>query len=125
MGIRDKLRKRIEPQLEPGETLQQVFLAQTGPNPYLSFLTYLVFFWIKYWAIAVTDRRILIYRTSALRPSAVKDLSTTLPRETRFGDLKGLWAKVELGGTKYWVHKRFQKDAEAADAAIPAAEGAA
>ena len=64
MNIRNKLRQQIEPRLEPGETLQQVFTAQTGPSPYWLFLTYLVFFRIRYWAFAVTDRRIVVFRTS-------------------------------------------------------------
>jgi hypothetical protein len=125
MGIRIKLRKAIEPQLEPGETLQQVFLGQSGPNPYWMFLTYFVFFWIKYWAFAVTDRRILVFRAGFLKPSNVKGPIATLPRETKFGPVSGLWAKIELNGTRYWVHKRFQKDAQEADAAIPASAAAA
>ena len=125
MGIRIKLRKAIEPKLEPGETLQQVFLAQSGPNPYWMFLTYFVFFWIKYWAFAVTDRRILIYRAGFWKPSAVTGPTATLPRETKFGPVSGLWAKIDLGGTRYWVHKRFQKDVQEADAAIPASAVAA
>ena len=120
MGIRSKFRKKIEPQLEPGETIQQVFLAQSGPNPYWMFLTYLFLFWIKYWVFAVTDRRILVFRTSVLFPSAVKDLTATLPRETKFGPVSGLWAQIEIGGTRYWVHKRFRKDVQAADMAATA-----
>ena len=119
MGIRDKLRKRIEPKLDSGETLQEVFLAQTGPSPYLAFLTYLFFFWVKYWAIAVTDRRIVVFRTSVWRPSAVRDAAATFPRETQLGQPSGLWARIELGGTRYWVHKRFHKDVEAAGAGSP------
>ena len=118
MALRDKLREKIEPQLEPGETLQQVFVAQTGPNPYWLFATYLCFFWIKYWVFAVTDRRILVFHASSA--FHIKDLSGTLPRETKFGPLSGLWARVEVDGTRYWVNKRFQKDVEAADAALVA-----
>jgi hypothetical protein len=120
MDIRTKLRKNVEPKLEPGETLQQVFLAQSGPNPYWMFLTYFVFFWIKYWVFAVTDRRILVFRAGFFAPSKVQDVAVTLPRETKFGSVSGLWARVEIGGTNYWVHKRFQKDVRAADAASPA-----
>ena len=119
MNIRSKLRKQIEPRLEPGETLQQVFSAQTGPSPYWLFLTYLVFFRIRYWAFAVTDRRIVVFRTSFWRPSNVEEIAATLPRETRIGPVSGLWAGIEMGGTRYWVHKRFQKDVEEADAALP------
>ena len=118
MALRDKIREKIEPQLEQGETLQQVFVAQTGPSPYWLFLTYLCFFWIKYSVFAVTDRRILVFQSnSAFR---VKELSGTLPRETRFGSVSGLWSRIEIDGTRYWVNKRFHKDVQAADAALPA-----
>lgn len=120
MSIRTKLRKNVEPKLEPGETLQQVFLVQSGPNPYWLFLTYLVFFRIKYWVFAVTDRRILVFRAGFFAPSKVTDVTATLPRETKFGPVSGLWSRIELGGTRYWVHKRFHKDIQAADAAAPA-----
>jgi hypothetical protein len=120
MGIRTKLRNNVEPKLEPSETLQQVFLAQSGPNPYWLFLTYLVFFRIKYWVFAITDRRILIYRAGFFAPSKVKDIAATLPRETKFGPVSGLWARIEIGGTRYWVHKRFQKDVQEADAGATA-----
>src|SRR4051812_31714723 len=33
MALRDKLRERVQPYLEPGEQVQQVFLAQAGMNP--------------------------------------------------------------------------------------------
>jgi hypothetical protein len=41
----------------------------------------------------------------------------TFPRDTRFGKVSGIFGKIELGGTKYYVHKRFHKEVEAADAA--------
>jgi hypothetical protein len=125
MGIRTKLHERIQPQLDPGETIQSVFLTQTGPNPYLGFLTYLIFFWTKYWAIAATDRRIVVLRTSMWRPSKAQGIAATFPRETRLGPVSGLWGKVSLGGTTYWVHKRFHKDIEEADRHAAGGEAAA
>jgi len=121
--ISAKIRKKIEPKLEPGESLQQVFLAQSGLNPYwLLTAAYVMAFWNKYWVFAVTDRRILIFRASVWMPSAAKDLAAALPRSTRFGSVSGLWwGALEIGGTRYWVHKKFQKDVRAADADAPAA----
>jgi hypothetical protein len=29
--------------------------------------------------------------------------------------VSGLWGKIELDDKRYWVHKRFHKDIEAAD----------
>jgi hypothetical protein len=120
MGIRDKIRKHVQPHLEPGETIQAVFAAQTGPSPYFAFLTYLIFFWTKYFVIAVTDKRILVFRSGMWRPSAAKQVTATLPRNTPLGPTSGLWSRLDLGGTRYWVHMRFKKDVEAANAAAPA-----
>ncbi len=117
MAIRDKLQRNVQPHLEPGESLQAAFPAQSGPNPYFLFLTYLVFFWIRYAVVAVTDRRILVYKAGAFSTTKPKTLLGTFPRETRLGPLSGLWGKVELGGTRYYVHRRFHKDVVSADAA--------
>ena len=44
----------------------------------------------------------------------------TFPRETRLGPFSGkLWSRLELGDNQYWVHRRFRKDVEAADATLP------
>jgi hypothetical protein len=121
MAIREKLRERVQPFLEPGEQVQAVFPAQTGPNPKYMFLTWLVYFWIKYVVVAVTDRRIAVFRTSKLAPSKPRELAGSYPRESKLGGAPGsLWGSFELGGTKYWVHRRFRKDVDAADGALSA-----
>jgi hypothetical protein len=117
MALRDKLRDRVQPKLQEGETIQQVFLAQTGPSPYFLFLTSIFFFLMKYWVVAVTDRRIVIFRAGTWTSSFPKEQAAEFPRSTKFGPVGGLWGKFELGDTKYWVHKRFHGDVEAADAA--------
>jgi len=33
MALRDKLEERVQPLLEPAEQVQEVWWAQTGPNP--------------------------------------------------------------------------------------------
>ena len=48
MGIRDQIQKNASKHLEPGETIQAVFSAQTGPNPNYMFLSTLVAFFAKY-----------------------------------------------------------------------------
>lgn len=124
MRLRDKFRAKIEPQLEPGETLEQVFLAQTGPKPYwlllglVSIVGFAIIFWFKYSVFAVTDRRILVFRSDLFWH--VKDVAATFPRETKLGPLSGIWARMEVGGTRYWVNKRFHVDVRAADTALPA-----
>ena len=119
MGIRKKLEKNVQPHLEPGETLQAVFPAQGGMNPWLIIFTgYLIFMWLaKYVIIAVTDKRIVVFKASPFATTKPKEVLGTFPRDTRFGSVSGIWGKVELGGTKYYVHRRFHKEVEAADAA--------
>lgn len=117
-----RVRKKIKPKLESGESVQQVFLAQSGLNPKWLFpLALVMLFSNKYWVFAVTDRRILIFRASAWMPSAAKDLAATLPRSTRFGPVSGLWGALDIGGTRYWVHSNFHKYVWAADADAPVA----
>src|ERR1051326_1488897 len=119
MALRDKLRTRVQPFLEPGEQIRSVFQAQTGPNPNFIFLTYLILFWAKYFVIAVTDRRIAVFRASMFTPTKPRELVAGHPRETRLGDAKGaLWGSVQLGDKKYWVHRRFRKDVLEADRAL-------
>lgn len=123
MALRDKLHTKSQPFLEPGETTQAVFLGQTGPSPYWSLLTYLVFFAVKMHAFVVTDRRILILRSGFWVPTNVHSVAYVLPRETRLGPLTGLWATMEHAGQKFRVHKRFHKDVSAADALLDAGPG--
>ena len=115
MALRDKLRERVQPHLEAGEQVQAVFMAQSGPSPYMGILTNLVFFWSKYHVIAVTDRRIAVFKAGAFSPSKPKELQATLPRSTALGPVSGLWGTMDINGTKTYVHKRFHKDVEEAD----------
>jgi hypothetical protein len=114
MALRDKLRERCLPHLENGETIEQVFLAQTGPSPYWLFLTYLVCFWTKYRIVAVTDRSIAVFDAGIWSPAKPKRLWARLPRETPLGPVSGLWGKISLNGVTHHVHKRFHKDIAAA-----------
>lgn len=117
MALRDKLRERLQPLLEPGEEIRQVFLAQTGPSPYFAFLTYLIFFWTKYYVVAVTDREVAVLRAGMWTPAKPKTWYKRLPRATRLGaPMSGLWSSTVIDGEKFWVHKRFHGDVAAADA---------
>lgn len=122
MALRDKLIKRTEPYLEPGEQVRHVAMGQTGPSPWFAMLTY----WImllkgKYFVFAVTDRSILVLRASKWLPSKPKELEARLPRATPFGPMKGLWGESHTLGQRVWIHKRFHKDVAAADAEIQSA----
>ena len=119
MALRDKLHTRVQPFLEPDEQIQSVFQAQTGPNPNFIFLTYLILFWTKYVVIAVTDRRIAVFRARMFTPTKPRELAASYQRETRLGEAKGaLWGSIQLGDKKYWVHRRFRKDVLEANRAL-------
>jgi hypothetical protein len=119
-SLREKLAERAGPYLQQGEQVRQVFLAQGGPNPYWSFLTWLIFFAVKPRIIVVTDGSIIVLAAGRMAPS--KPIAgpplAVLPRQTPFGPVSGLWSVINLNGEKLWVHKRFHKDVAAADAAI-------
>jgi hypothetical protein len=118
MAARDKFSKHVRPQLEEGEVLQAAFPAQGGLSPNVLVLTgYLLAFWLaKYVVIAVTDRRIAVFKAGPLATGKAKELLGSFPRETRLGPVSGLWGKIELGGTRYYVHRRFHADVRAVDA---------
>src|SRR3972149_3224538 len=101
MAIRDKISKNVQPHLEPGETLQACFPAQAGINPYLAILTgYLLLLLAKYVVVAVTDRRIALFKASALATTKPKELLGSFPRETRLGPGSGGWGELGLGGAR-------------------------
>jgi hypothetical protein len=120
LAIRDKLTKNATPLLQPGEVIQSVFAAQTT-SQYFALISY----WIiilknAYRVVVVTDRRILVCSSGRLSVTAVKAVLHELPRATRIGPPSGLWYKTDALGERLYIHKRFHKDIEAADAAIPA-----
>ncbi len=120
MAIRDTLRANAEHLLEPGETLQAVFPAQTTSQWFA-----LVSFWIiiakdAYRVVVVTDRRILVCMSGRFRVTPVKEVVRELPRTTRIGPASGLWYRCGSLGERLYINKRFHKDIDAADAALTA-----
>jgi hypothetical protein len=125
MALRNKLADRSQPFLPPGSQIRHVYYCQTGPSPWFFLLTYLIIFAIQFRIVVVTDEAIYVLRSSKflIKP---KELVATLPRQTQLGPVSGLWAKTDLLGERHWVHKRFHKDVQAADAvAFAAGPGAA
>lgn len=115
MGVREKLQKNAQPLLQPGETVQAVFAAQSTSQWFA-----LISFWIivvrnSYRSVIVTDRRILVCQGGRLTLGAIKGVLRELPRATRIGPAGGLWYKTDALGEKLYVHKRFHKDIAAAD----------
>ncbi len=117
MGIREKIAAGVQPHLEPGETVQAVFPAQTL-SPYWAILTYIVLFFNMFRVVVATDRRILVCNTGKLTTAKVKGVRASHPRQTRIGPPSGLWWKCESLGEKMYVHKRFHKDVQQADAVL-------
>jgi hypothetical protein len=123
MALRDKLYQRSTKFLEPGEQVQAVFLAQSGPSPYWLLLTTVVVFFTGYRIVVVTDRAIIVERSSLWSGAVPKQVLARLPRTQQLGPLSGLWGKLQLGPTRLWVHKRFHRDVTQADAALHAMYG--
>ena len=118
MAIRDNLAQRATPFLEPGEQIQSVFLAQSGPSPYWSFLSmWIVLFTAGYATVVTTDRAIIVLRNGRLMGTRANSLLARLPRQP-MDEPSGLWGQIHLDGKRYWVHRRFHKDVTAANKAI-------
>ena len=121
MAIRDKIREKTAGSLRPGEQVQAVFGAQTA-SQYWMLLAYIAFFaQNKYRCVVVTDQRILVFDSGRWKTADPKQQIAEVPRATRLGPGQGLWHVIDLGGEQLRVHKRFFKDLDAADAALPAA----
>jgi hypothetical protein len=115
MAIRDQMAANAAPLLQPGETIQAIFGAQTT-SQYLSLISY----WIiviknSYRVVVVTDRRVLVCRAGRFRTTPVNEVLAELPRSTTIGEPHGLWWRCESLGEKLYVHKRFHNDVRTAD----------
>jgi hypothetical protein len=117
MAIRDKMRANAAPHLQPGETVQAVFGAQTHSQYLFMISVFVLLLLSSYRVVVVTDRRILVCRSGKLSTTPVNEVLRELPRSTRIGPPSGLWWKTETLGERLYVHKRFHKDVNAADAA--------
>jgi hypothetical protein len=119
MELRDKLRERAQKLLEPDEEIQEVFLALSGPNPNLLVMFGLVPFVSSNWVVAATDRNLVLMSAGRWSSSFPKEVSQRLPRDTEIGRPTGsMFLATKLPGDKTtWVHRRWSKDVEAADAA--------
>jgi len=122
MALRDKMLSSSAQYLQPGETAEAVFGAQTV-SQYLFVLTGMIGFLImnKYRIVVVTQQRILVLDAGSMGVSKARGVVTELPRSTRLGPGSGIWLVIPANGEKLRVHRRFFKDIETADAAIPTA----
>jgi hypothetical protein len=115
MALRDKLAERARPYLEPGEQIQSVFCAQSGPSPYWAFLSaWIMILTNGYVVVVATDRSIIVLKAGRFTPTKPKSLRLRGPRNVWFGAPTGLWGQIQLD-QRYWVHKRWHKDVVLAD----------
>jgi hypothetical protein len=122
MAIQDRIAAKAGPFLEPGERAQTALVAQTASTWWilLGFVPFLLL--NKYRCVVVTDRRILVLDSGRLASTKPRSVVRALPRSTQIGPFTGaLWYVSGNLGETLRIHKRFQKDIEAADAAAGAA----
>jgi hypothetical protein len=121
MGLRDAMRASAAQFVQPGETIQQVFSAQTA-SPMTAPLIGAVIALIinRYRIVAVTDQRILVLDAGKWTQRTARAVVSELPRTTRLGPTSGLWTKIETPTGKIYVRRLFFKDVKAADALIAA-----
>ena len=124
MAIRDKMRANAQPFLQPGETVQAVFGAQTKSMWFAVLSIWIIVLSNAYRVVIATDRRILVCQTGRMSMTPVKAVLHEFPRSTRIGPAGGLWYKCETLGEPLYIAKRFHKDVEAADALAGAAAAA-
>jgi hypothetical protein len=118
MALRDKLAQRSAPFLEPGEQIQAVFIGQSGASPYWSLVsTWIVLLTRGFVTIVATDRAIVVLRNGWFTGTRPHDLVARLPRQP-MEEPSGLWFALHLGGTRYWVNRRYHKDIRAANTAM-------
>jgi len=124
MAIRDAMRASAAQFVEPGETIQEVFGAQTASPMTAPLIGALVALIInRYRIVAVTDRRILVLDAGKWTQRTARAVVTELPRATELGPTSGLWTKIDTSTGKIYVRRYFFKDVKAADAAIAPAVG--
>lgn len=119
IALRDKLTRRAQPLLEPGEEIQQIFLVKEGPRPGVGFVHGLDPLFTTYEVVVATDQALVIMRASMWQSGTPKKVLRRLPRRLQIRyEPRALWSQTSLpGDSPTWVHRRFYGDVEAANAA--------
>ena len=119
MALRDKMLSSSAQYLEPGETAEAVFGAQTV-SQYMFMLTGGVIFLAmnRYRIVVVTPQRILVLDAGKMGMGKARGLVAELPRATQLGPASGVWHVIPVNGEQLHVHRRFFKDIRNADAAL-------
>ena len=104
--------------LDPGEVIQAVIPAQTRSGWLGAHGSPLMLLVSRFRPIIVTDRRIMITDAGRFGQERPRSVVVSLPRATRIGPASGRWWKCVTLGESLYVHKRFHKDVEVADALL-------
>jgi hypothetical protein len=116
VALRDQMRNSATPYLQPGETVQAVFGAQTASQWLAALTGVFVFLGLnRYRIFVVTPQRIVILDAGKSSMKKARGVVAELPRSTRLGPGQGLWHVIPAGTEKLRVHRRFFKDLEVAD----------
>ncbi len=119
MALRDTMRESSAQFLQPGESIQEVFGAQTASQWVAALGGIFLFLGLnRYRIFAVTPQRIVVLDAGKASMSRARGVVAELPRSTKLGPPTGpLWHVIPVGDEKLRVHRRFFKDIEAADSA--------
>ncbi|GAC1587969.1 MAG: hypothetical protein NVS3B21_03350 [Acidimicrobiales bacterium] len=114
--------EKIQPMLDPGETVRSAMMGQTGLHPRFRFVTRWATMLNKPRIVAVTDKRIAVFkggRTSFTRGTP-KELLYSLDRTTKLEHGSGGWSKIALGNEKVWMSRKSYQYLDQANAEVGA-----
>ncbi|HCB34586.1 MAG TPA: hypothetical protein DEP69_05415, partial [Acidimicrobiaceae bacterium] len=80
----------------------------------------------RYRMIVVNEIEVVLLRTRALRTGTPVERLGRFDRTAPFGVRGSMWGQIVVGSEKLWVHRRFHRDLDAADAVLgqaPAGDG--
>jgi hypothetical protein len=121
VALRDQMRNSSAPYLQPGETVQAVFGAQTASQYLAALGGIFVFLGLnRYRIFAVTPDRIVVLDAGKTSMKKARGVVAELPRSTRLGPASGVWHVIPVGDEKLRVHRRFFKDIQTADSGAAA-----
>lgn len=121
MALRDQLRANAQVHIQPGESIQAVFCAQTVSQYFALFSWLIILIKDCYRVVVVTNQRAIVCKSGRMRMTPVNEIVWEGPRSTLIGPAHGLWYKTEVLGEKLYINKRFHKDIAEADSLAAAA----
>ncbi len=132
---RDKIKQVMDgvavSHLEPGEHARAAVLTLKGPSPWWqSMIGVIVWFWLRYYYVVVTDRRVLFIRTTmawGIRPKGLEFVDTLRPHAIVEYRPSALWSVLQYrrpdgSVLRLNVHRIWQRERDAVVAAIRASQ---